>query len=356
MKDCKMFLRGLLLTFAACSGLGSLTADTELPSRIAFGSCAKEFKPQPILHTIVSRKPDLFIYLGDNIYGDTHDMEVLRAKYAMLGAKPEFQALRAAVPLLAIWDDHDYGANDAGKEYPFKAESKEVFLDFWQVPSESPRRSHPGIYGSHLYTDGRCTLQVVLLDTRTFRDPLARNPEKPNPPHRNDYHPDPDASKTLLGDAQWEWLGSELEKPADLRIIASSIQFAHEYNGWESWNNLPREQQRFFDLIRETGAGGVVFISGDVHWGEISIRQPDGHYPIYDITASGLTEDWPNVEPNRFRSGEVVRENHFGMIRIDWEHADPTIGLELIDVEGNIRVSEQIRLSKIRTSSEKRSP
>ena len=144
-----------------------------LPKRIAFGSCGHQAKPQPILDTIVAAKPDLFVYLGDNIYGDTKDMKVLQQKYDLLGAKKEFQRLRAAVPVLSVWDDHDYGWNDAGKEYEFKEESKQIFMDFWNVSQESPRRQHPGIYGSHRFESGGKTLQIILLDTRTFRDALS---------------------------------------------------------------------------------------------------------------------------------------------------------------------------------------
>ena len=90
---------------------------TDLPSRIAFGSCADQNRPQPILEEVVARDPDLFVYLGDNIYGDTEDMGELRAKYSVLAAKPEFQALREHCPTLAVWDDHDYGAIDSGRGY-----------------------------------------------------------------------------------------------------------------------------------------------------------------------------------------------------------------------------------------------
>ncbi len=328
----------------------SIEQAVALPARIAFGSCAKETKPQPVLDVIVARQPDLFVYLGDNTYGDTRDMQVLRAKYAQLGAKPEFQRLRAAVPVLAIWDDHDYGENDAGKDYPFKEESREIFFDFWKVPSGSPRRSHPGIYGSHVFVSQGRTLQILLLDTRSFRDPLKRNP-KPIPadsPLKNDYQPDPAPDKTLLGEAQWAWLAEQLRQPADLRIIASSIQFSHEYNGYESWTNLPGEQQRMLELIRSTRANGVIFISGDVHWAEISRRDDPAGYPLYDVTASGITETWPHIEPNRFRVGEVVRENHFGQIAIDWTLDDPEVALQVIDKTGRLRLDERLPLSRLR--------
>lgn len=320
-----------------------------LPSRIGFGSCANQEKPQPILDEVVEQRAELFIYLGDNIYGDTRDMDELRAKYALLGQKAEFQRLRQQVPVLSIWDDHDYGENDSGSEYPMKALSREIFFDFWRVPSSSPRRAHPGIYGSHRFEDAGHTLQVIMLDTRTFRSPIKPNPD-PLPedyPFKNDYQPTQDPRRTLLGHEQWSWLESELRKPADMRVIASSIQFAHEYNGWESWNNLPHEQQRMIDLIQSTRANGVIFISGDVHWAEISRREIDDGYPLYDVTASGLTEDWEMVEPNRYRVGSAVQENHFGMIEIDWMTDPVHVHLKIIDVTGKTRLSHSITLDQL---------
>ena len=306
----------------------------------------------PVLDAVRAQNPDLFIYLGDNIYGDTKDMAVLQAKYDKLAAKPEFQRLRSAVEILSVWDDHDYGWDDAGKEYEFKEQSREIFFDFWKIPANSPRRTHPGIYGSHQFANDGRTLQIILLDTRTFRDPLKRNGKGEDKPtaasgFKNEYQPDPDPEKTLLGNAQWKWLESELKKPADLRVICSSIQFGHEYNGWESWTNLPTERQRMIDLIKDTGANGVVFISGDVHWGEISKRNPPDMYPLYDVTASGLTEEWYNVEPNKYRVGKATRENHFGMLSIDWDSKPPTVEMNIIDGKGMRRATELIALSAL---------
>lgn len=319
-----------------------------LPSKIAFGSCSNQNKPQPILNTVVSQKPDLFIYLGDNIYGDTKDMNVLAQKYKQLSNKKEFQNLRANTAVLSTWDDHDYGWNDAGKEYPFKEASKAIFMDFWKVPLSSPRRQHPGIYGSHTFTDGKKTLQVILLDTRTFRDPLKRNSKTNNldGQFKNDYQPDT-TQKTILGTTQWQWLEKALKQNADLRIICSSIQFGHEYNGWESWTNLPNEQQKMIRLIKKTQANGVVFISGDVHWAEISKRTFQDIYPIYDVTASGITEDWHNLEPNRYRVKNAFRKNHFGMIEIDWKKEKPTAIMQIKDVNGETVIRHAVPLAEL---------
>jgi alkaline phosphatase D len=338
--------------FAVPEGTRHLENLQSLPRRIAFGSCSHQDKPQPVLERVVEQGADLFVYLGDNIYGDTRDMAVLRAKYAKLGAKPEFQALRRAMPVAAIWDDHDYGENDAGKEYPRRAESKDIFLEFWLEPAASARRPREGIYAAHHWTaevDGRSrTLQLLLLDTRTFRDPLFHNPTGS---WKNDYVPDPDPAKTLLGPAQWAWLEEELRRPADVRVIASSIQFGHEYNGYESWTNLPRELLRMLDVLRRTRAGGVVFISGDVHWGEISRLRLKGKNPdlppIYDVTSSGINQTWSSLSPNQNRVGEAVRDPNFGRIDIAWEEADPTLTFSLTDATGTRRTEHAVKLSEL---------
>lgn len=350
------FIPLLLATFTLIPA-ATVAQETKLPpvpmpavnpliSRIAFGSCSTQDDPLPILKTVVEWEPDLFIYLGDNIYGDTRDMKLLEAKYAQLGAKKEFQALRATVPTIATWDDHDYGDNDAGKEFPFKAESKEIFLKFWNEPTPSPRREHEGIYTSYRFENAGLgkTLQIILLDTRTFRDQPLRSPFAS---WRNDYLPDTDPNKTILGDAQWEWLRTRLEEPADLRVIGSSIQFGHQHNGWESWTNFPHELIRFVSLIKTTQANGVVFISGDVHWGELSVLKTPACYPLHDLTASGLNRDWSNVEPNQNRHGEVCMDFHFGMLDINWS-GDPSVQLRIHDMTGRARVRKTVRLSELK--------
>ena len=241
----------------------------------------------PVLRTVREFQPELFVWLGDNIYGDTNDMDVLAAKYARLGRQPDFSALRAEVPMVATWDDHDYGVNDGGREYSKKEASKEVFLRFWGEPAETARRQRPGIYTSYRFTDPKSkrTLQLIVLDTRTFRSPLVKHTVLS---YKNDYRPDASPGNTFLGAEQWAWLEEQLRQPADLRLIASSIQFAHEYNGYESWTNFPNEVEKMVQLIATTRANGVVFLSGDVHWGEISVLKSPVCYPLYDLTASGI--------------------------------------------------------------------
>lgn len=83
-------------------------------TRIGFGSCAKQWEPQPIWNAIAERNPDVFLFLGDAIYGDWHGDDVftptkqsLLADWEKLAAIPEFAAFRDTTPILATWDNHD---------------------------------------------------------------------------------------------------------------------------------------------------------------------------------------------------------------------------------------------------------
>ena len=339
------------LAFYSCEPSSPKSSDDSNITKIAFGSCGHEDHPLPVFNRVVEQNPDLFIFLGDNIYGDTKDMDVLRNKYEQLGSKPSYQNLKKNVPIIATWDDHDFGWNDTGKGYPYKEESKEIFLDFFDEPANSPRREHPGIYHSYMHTYGDQKLQIILLDGRTFRDDLKPYKDEMDHDRRysfynNDYAPHTDTTLTFLGETQWAWLGEELKKEADIRIIGSGTQFSIEWNGYEAWANFPHEQQRMLKLIERTKASGVFFISGDVHYSELSKLETD-FYPIYDFTASGLSSTWLFATPNKNRIEGPVMDNHFGLITIDWKGASSTIKMETWDVSSNQRFEYSVGLEQL---------
>lgn len=308
--------------------------------RIAFGSCAHQKKQEYLLGEIAKLNPDLMVYLGDNIYGDTKNMRVMREKYGMLSCKKEFRELLLATHVIATWDDHDYGQDDSGIEYPMKKESKELFLEFWNEPKNSDRYKHEGIYTSYYYGDSAHRVQVILLDLRSFRTPLIGK----------DYHYqiNNDTMAAMMSATEWAWLKQELQKPARIRIIGSSTQFCTDYNGWESWGNYPREQDRMFNLIKETKAEGLFFISGDVHYAELSVRKVKGLYPMYDMTGSGLTQVEFKSSKNQYRIGKPINSRNFGMVDIDWDKADPEILLRGFDWQAKERIVQTVKLSELK--------
>jgi alkaline phosphatase D len=137
-----------------------------------------------------------------------------------------------------------------------------------------------------------------------------------------------------------------LKEPADVRILGSSTQFGITHNGYEAWANFPHEQKRFLDLVKSTKANGLLVISGDVHYAEISRLQADGLYPLYDVTASGITSTWGFAAPNENRIDGAVMENHFGLLTLNFA-SDPEIKMEIIDVTGKSRISRTVKLSEL---------
>ena len=312
-----------------------------LPTRIAFGSCAEQDKPQPIWDAINELRPDLFMFLGDNIYGDTRNMNVLRAKYRKLARKPGFRRLCEQTPVLAIWDDHDYGEDDSGGDYPMKLQSQKIFCDFWSEPADSPRRKRDGIYDAVLLSDGNRTLQIILPDLRFNRTPLVfsgngrRGALGP-------YAQQTSSQATMLGERQWQWLEATLREKADVRIFSSSLQVVADATGWESWIYFPGDRQRLLDTIRRERANGLFCLSGDMHYGELSCLTENVPYPLWDLTSSGLTEVWNNRPPNKWRVGDILPETNFGWIEIDWTSADIGVLLQVRSGLGAVRFEQRI--------------
>ncbi len=339
-----------IILLAACGTKEQTTSSTAI-TKIAFGSCAYQFDPQPVLERVAEQQPDVFIYLGDNIYSDTYSMDTLRKNYQVLAGKPEFQKLKSSTTILATWDDHDYGYNDSGRHYPHKEESKEIFLDFFGEQGDSTIRNHPGIYHTAYFGEPGKRVQIIFPDLRTFRDKIlpynGNRAEDTLYHYQLDYSPYTTADSTMLGEEQWKWLEAQLSISADLRIIASSTQFGITHNGYEAWANFPHEQKRFLDLIKTKKVPGVIFISGDVHYAEISKLTEPGLYPIYDVTSSGITSTWDFATPNDNRIDGPVMENHCGLFTIDWEASDPTINIQIIDAAGKPRIVRTIKLSEL---------
>ncbi len=319
-------------------------------SRVAFGSCANQEEPQPVWGAIAAAKPDLFLLLGDNVYADTEDPAVFRAKYEKQAAVPGFAALRSSVPILATWDDHDYGKSDGGAEFPGKVEAKRAFLEFLGEQASSPRRAREGVYDARVFGPEGRRVQVILLDTRWFRSVLKREEKDDGVP--GPYVPNPDPAGTILGEAQWLWFAEQLRVPAELRIVASSIQVVAEDHGYEKWANLPRERAKLLRTLRASRATGVVFVSGDRHLAEVSMTdEGDLGYPVYDVTASALnrsSKSWRRYEANRHRVATMNWGDNFGVIEVDWAAADPAVRLQIRDSSGEVTINTKILLSTLR--------
>lgn len=313
-------------------------------SRIAFGSCLSEKEDQSIWTTIAAEKPDAFIFMGDNIYGDAYrsdplfsdpSMPKMRSSYNKLASHQEFANFRAQVPVVPIWDDHDYGANDGGADYLFKDQAKELFLDAWAIPQNDIRRKRDGVYTSKIIGDAGQRVQIILLDTRSFRTYLQAT-DKRNAPGKERYVPLENENGTMLGEAQWNWLQGELKKPADLRLLVSSIQVIADGHGWEAWRTMPAERERLYNMITETGANDVVMLSGDRHAGAFYKRDGVAPYTLKEFTSSSLNlpaSKWraesgeTRIEDGPFRTTTMQFDVNYGLMDIDWEKRQAKVRL-----------------------------
>ncbi len=320
---------------------GAALPDASTPlSRILVGSCNNEEDESPALATIASEDADLFLMIGDNVYGDSDaergrisnepDLGELRESLADLAARPEFVSVRARHPMMVAWDDHDYGANDAGGDFPFRRLAERLHETFWGLADED-LGAWPGTYHARTFGPEGQRTQVIMLDTRSFRSPL-RPTDEWNAPGKERYIPQTDAEKQdMLGAAQWTWLENQLSELADLRLIISSIQIATtDGHGYEHWNTLPAERARLFELIGETGAEGVVFVSGDRHSGFLyRIEDEALPYPVHELTASSLNMSFRDETDERDSAqlGAGVAKRNFGAIGIDWAAGTVTLSL-----------------------------
>jgi alkaline phosphatase D len=323
------------------------------PHKILFGSCSHQDKDMPILNAINNEDADLFIFLGDNIYGDTENMQDMANKYQRLGNNPGIKALRLATPTIAIWDDHDFGENDAGVEYAQKEQSRKLMLDFWQEPKKSLRYTQKnGIYTAYMVGGSENSVHVILPDLRWNRDTLTSvgrddYQTKRKPINMGPYSPNLTKNASMLGEVQWQWLEKELQKPSKIKIIASSLQLLPEFTGWESWANFPHDRTRLFALIKKYQVNGVIIISGDTHWGEMSKVTDNLDYPLWEVTSSGLTEEWKEVSPNKHRVGNFINNVNYGELLIDWQQTDPQITLSIKEVDGKVFSQQTIFLSTL---------
>ena len=320
---------------------------------VVIGSCAKQDGDQAFWESIRQEKPDLFLFIGDNIYADELKYRKLKKQYKKLGRSPGFAALRKETRLMAVWDDHDYGINDGGGDYALKHDSKKAFLRFFKPPKDTRVWRGPGLYHRETFGPEGQRVQVIMLDTRFFRSGWNALP-KDEWGDQGRYLTDDNPEKTMLGKAQWQWLVRCLQEPADLRLVITSIQAVSNDHRWEKWGNFPLERAKLFNSIKQSGAKGVVLISGDRHSGEVSKLPADDAdgvgYPLYEMTSSGLNTNMASNpdEPNRYRIGTRRLVNHYAVLTIDWRD-DPEIAMQFKSTEGeNLGAPVRVPLSQLR--------
>lgn len=296
---------------------------------IAFGSCANQDQPQPIWKTIEGNNPELFLFMGDNVYASNPTQRPRAEQYRKLDLIPEFRSLREKVPFLVTWDDHDFGLKDGGASWSEKDAAQEDLMNFWSYTRAALPMNQKGIYHSKIIGSKKQRVQIIMLDTRYFRSELLDRPGLEG----KAYNFLPNEKGTVLGEAQWSWLEKELKKPAELRIVVSSYQLIPNDPTFEKWGNFPKERQRFFDLIKKTKAKNVVIFSGDRHIGSISKMPLKGYGDLVEITASALNRPTNFSDADQFYVGNFYNKENFGLAHIDWARKKMNVELKSLTNE-----------------------
>ena len=316
----------LSLNFMLTLSCNEIRREKELKNNftVSFGSCNNQNLPNFLWREILENKPDLFIWGGDIIYSDTYDMQWMKKNYEKQKNDSTYQNFISKVPVLGTWDDHDYGLNDGGEEYEKKDSVQQIFLDFFDVYKQSPRRFQKGVYFSEKYGKGKKSVLVIVLDTRYFRSKLTKDSTGVKR-----YIPNKTGEGTMLGDKQWKWLETTLNNSnSSFNIIVSSIQVLSSEHGFETWGNMPHEVKKLESIIANSKVKGVIILSGDRHIAEISSKKINGlNYPLLDVTSSGLTHSYESFkgELNPFRVSKVVPHKNFGVLKINFTSNSITI-------------------------------
>lgn len=287
---------------------------TSAVHRLAFGSCSKNDE-QPVFGAIGAWQPDLFLFIGDNHYGNTDELSDLRQYYRWAHERPLRRELLATTPIIATWDDHDFVGNNTDGSEAGKDTALRVFTEYWANPAYGTADA-AGTFFSHRWGD----LELFVLDVR--------------------YHRGVDG--TLLGDIQRTWLIDALSaSDATFKLIASGSQWS-PYGSSDSWAAWDFDREQVFGAIADRKVEGVVLLSGDIHRFELRELTPaDGGYTLPELTSSplayplsfGCPDD--STEPDRL----LCLEGFDGFIGLtaDTTLDDPSLTVEIIDTAGVVQ-------------------
>ncbi|MDX2304569.1 MAG: alkaline phosphatase D family protein [Microscillaceae bacterium] len=316
--------------------------------KFVFGSCNYVNEPEfdrpgnPyggehfIFKSILEQKPAFMIWGGDNTYLREVDWDSktgVRDRYTHTRSLPEVQALLASVHHYAVWDDHDYGPDNADRGYWMKDETLETFKLFWGNANYGPGG---GASGTFFWND----IQFFMLDNRYFRAPNNGNL----------------ADKDLLGEQQLQWLIDALiESRAPFKFIVIGTQVLNPVTApWtENYDKFPEEKAKLFKAIQDNKISGVFFLSGDRHHTELSKMDRPGTYPIYELTVSPFTAgpvgDRSKDEANTYRvPGTYYGQRNFSILDVSGKRTERVLNISILDNMGKEVWKKEIQAKELK--------
>jgi alkaline phosphatase D len=281
-----------------------------------------------IFETMAKEKAAFMLWLGDNWY--TRDADYgsewgLWYRAHRDRSLPVLQNFLKAMPHYAIWDDHDYGPNDADKSYILKEQSREVFMNYWANPSY-------GLGGQGIYTKlGYADCDFFLMDDRWFRS--------------SDYMSafidgKPNAEKRMWGKQQMDWLKNQLlMSKAPFKFIVTGSQTLNPASKSDCLQDYPIEYNELMDFFKIEKINGVLFLTGDRHHSEVIKMERQGLYPLYDITSSPLTSGVSKVQGQELTNaarvtGTLVEALNYTRISISGKGRERVLKAEFLGVKG----------------------
>ena len=286
--------------------------------KIGLGSCLDQDYPQPIWQSIKKEDLNYFIFLGDNVYGDTRYGSLRKMKSAYDKQKKVLPDFLNDISIFSIWDDHDFGINDGGADYRFKRQAQELYLDLWEITKDDDRSNREGIYFSKNEIFFNKKFKFIFLDTRFFRSKLKGK--------KSNYIENIEPDATILGNAQWTWLENELKSGFDFLFIFSSIQIIAKDHRFEKWSNFPIERAKLFELLEKFNDKTILF-SGDRH--RAGIYRKNG---IIEVTSSSMNKPGSSFsETDSYLIGKTYPQENYGVLEI----LENTIHIKIKDIKGN---------------------
>ena len=302
---------------------------------VALGSCTYISQPEvdrpgkpygsgyEIFTSIAGKNPNIMLWGGDNIYLREVDYDSktgIYHRYTHTRSVKEMQPLLAKTQNFAIWDDHDFGPNDADRSYYFKSVTQKAFKDFWANKSYGLDVAQTqGTFSTFNWGDA----QFFLMDDRFFKSPNDRIT----------------GERTLLGKEQLEWLIDALSSSrASFKIVVIGGQTINSAAKFENFETYPEEKKYLLSEIEKNKIRGVLFISGDRHFSELSMMPRENTYPLYDWTVSPLTSGVSNSaekEENKYRvPGSLFMQHNFGIMSFSGDKDNRQLKLSLFDKDG----------------------
>ena len=273
-----------------------------------------------IFESMAEEDPDMMLWLGDNIYLREVDLQSYSGylyRYTHTRFTPEMQNLLKACPNYAIWDDHDFGPNDADRNWIHGDWAKKSFETFWANPSYGVPAGADNVGTAFRYND----VEFFLLDNRSNRV----------------HHYNETQDIQVLGEDQIDWLIAALNKSyAPFKIVAIGGQFLSDNAKHENMARFP-ERQTIIDRIEEERIHGVVFLSGDRHCTELSSLELDRGVVIHDLTVSPLTSSSYNNtdEINNLRvDGTIVAERNYAELNFSGPRKDRVMEMVIKNADG----------------------